>query len=90
MGKVAEVAKLAQMTNKSFSYGFIEEQLPYDHSVKAFLDLFAYKHFQDLLIMAFKARVNLSTSLWVLKAEKLTLTVPSGNVPKAWCISGAQ
>ena len=58
MGKVLEVAKLAQMTNKRFSYGFIEEQLLYDHSVKAFLDLFAFKHFQDLLIMVFNARVN--------------------------------
>ena len=89
MGEVLKDAKLPHVTNKALAYWFIEKKLLYDDSIQALLDLSALKDFQDLPIMVFKARVNSSTSLWVLKAEKLTLTVPSGNVPKALCMSGA-
>ena len=90
MRKVIQFAKTAHVLDELLSHRFIKKEFLYDDSVKTFLDLFACNHFQDLPIMVFKDRVNLSTSLWVLKAEKLTLTVPSGNVPKALCMSGAQ
>ena len=90
MRKVVQLAKTAHVVDELLSHRFIKKEFLNEDSVKTVLDLFAFNHFQDLPIMVFKERVNSSTSLWVLNAEKLTLTVPSGNVPKALCMSGAQ
>ena len=90
MRKVIQLAKITHVVNEFLSHRFIKKEFLYDDSVKTLLDQFACNHFQDLPIMVFRARMNSSTSWWVLKAEKLTLTVPSGNVPKALWMSGAQ